>query len=165
MAHSGRWHKNFIYHVFSHYGPKYFFFAKVYFTTTTRILFLIQGCPNHTFGGVFLHPDLRYFQLKYDLKFDTQVEEVKIGLRNFLVASKWGSKGITLHLDCERLGRSVKLKFRRKLHTINIGPRNFIHLHLSIGWATISNFPGKIWNFPLLVIRLLTMFHRFQENI
>jgi hypothetical protein len=66
-----------------------------------------------------------------------------------------------LILICERLGRPTNLKFRRELHTINIGPRNFIHIH----WATILNFPGKIWNFPLSVIRILTMFHKFQENI
>ncbi len=30
------------------------------------VMVIDQGCPNHTFEGVFLHPDLRYFLLKYD---------------------------------------------------------------------------------------------------
>ncbi len=46
-----------------------------------------------------------------------------------------------------------------------VGPRNFVHLNWSTDWAFISNFPEKVWNFSLFVIRLLAIFFRFQENI
>ncbi len=81
------------------------------------------------------------------------------------MASEWGSKGKTLPADCKQLGRHTKLKLRRELYTINIGPRNFIQLNWSSGLAFILNFPEKVCNFPLSVIRLLTIFFRFQENI
>jgi hypothetical protein len=49
------------------------------------IMVIDQGCPNHTFEGVFLHPDLRYFQLKYDSDI-WQVKETKKDPRNFFGA-------------------------------------------------------------------------------
>jgi hypothetical protein len=118
-----------------------------------------------------LHLDLRHLKLIfwYKILHTDEGDQIRpldfFGTKIFIVNSKWDYKGKNLHLDCERLKRSTNLKFCRELHTINIGPRNFIQLNWSTGWAFISNFPGKVWNFPLSVIRLLTIFFRFQENI
>jgi hypothetical protein len=87
-----------------------------------------------------------------------------LGSGSFLVASVWGSKGTLWPLSSERLGRDGKLKFCRQLPWFNLGPRNFIQLHRSIGCTLISIFLGQVQKSQSFLIRLLTIFHKFQEN-
>ncbi len=86
------------------------------------------------------------------------------GSGSFLVASEWGFKETLWSLGSERLGRDGKLKFCRELPWSNSGPRNFIQLNRSIGCTLISIFLGQVQKSQSFLIRLLTMFHKFQEN-
>jgi hypothetical protein len=57
---------------------------KNFFAHFCRVfVIIIQGCPNHTFGGIFYTRIWGIFSWYMTLKFGTQVEEVKIGSRNF----------------------------------------------------------------------------------
>jgi hypothetical protein len=89
----------------------------------------------------------------------TPVKETKIGPRIFFGARKVPG-GFKMGLQRKNFAcgfwanGDTNLKFCRAVHTINIGPRNFIQPNLSTGWAFISNFPKKVWNFPHFRIRV-----------
>jgi hypothetical protein len=66
--------------------------------------------------------------------------------------------------DCEPMVRPINLKFGRELPSFISGRRNFIQLIWSTGGASIAIFPEQVQKLPFFISRILTMFHRFQEN-
>ncbi len=71
------------------------------------------------------------------------------GSGSFLVTPKRGPKEILWHVCSEQVERVGNLKFCRELCWFN----------------RISIFPGKVGNLLFSLTRLLTIFHRFQENL
>jgi hypothetical protein len=134
---------------------------------------LRQPCPNFTFDGGFLPADLSHIRLIFwdEIWYTDEGGQSRLSEFFWGQDSSWwlqnGDPKEKLYLRIVSNWKDIctKLKLFRELHTINIGPRNFIQLNWSTGWTFISNLPEKVWNFPLSVIRLLTIFFRFQENI
>ncbi len=121
--------------------------------------------------GVLWSLCLGYFQSRYDsetwytgLWVQMRPSKFFFGSGSFLVASELGFKETLWSLGSERLGKEGKLKFCRELPWFNSGPRNFIQHDWSIGWTLNSIFLRQVQKSQIFLIRLLTMFHKFQKK-
>jgi hypothetical protein len=133
---------------------------------------LDQGCPNHTFGGVFYTPIWGTSSWSMTLIFSTQVEEVKIGPRNFL--------GVRIFSDGFKTGLQRKnfipgLWATKKTYKYEISQGASHHQYRTsefyssslVNWLSFYlKFYRKNLEFPTFYDSPSNnIFHRFQENI
>jgi hypothetical protein len=104
------------------------------------------------------------WNLAHRLRMSNEALGIFLGSGSFLVASEWGFKETLWSLGSGLPERDGKLKFCKQLSWFNTGPRNFIQLNRSIGWTLILIFLGLVQKSQTFLNRLLTIFHKFQEN-